>query len=307
VNSNGLRYSWTPASTLNDATAKNPTALPGPGTTAYTVLARIGRCIETDEVRVTTVPYPTVRLGNDTTICFATGAQLNAEIVANRFVWSPVNTLSNPSILNPIARPRSNTSYVLTVFDNLGCPKPSTDTIRVTVLPEIVAFAGNDTSVVVNQPLQLNATGGVGYLWSPATSLNRNNIANPLGIYNGSFDSIMYYVTVSDDNGCTDVDSIRVKVFRTNPQIFVPSAFTPNGDGKNDYFRPIAVGIEKINYFRVYNRWGQLVFSTTTNEFGWDGKINGQPQGTNTYAWVVEGVDFTGKVVRAKGTVTLIR
>jgi gliding motility-associated-like protein len=62
-----------------------------------------------------------------------------------------------------------------------------------------------------------------------------------------------------------------------------------------------------IEYFRIYNRWGQLVFSTTINGKGWDGRINGKEQGTGVYVWVVKGTDFTGKVVAAKGTVTLIR
>jgi gliding motility-associated-like protein len=169
------------------------------------------------------------------------------------------------------------------------------------------AFAGNDTSVVVGQPLQLNATGGIDYLWVPGTSLNRANINNPIAMYNGSFDSIQYKVLMINENGCQDSAYVTVRVFRTNPQIFVPSAFTPNGDGKNDVFRPIAVGITNIEYFRVYNRWGQLVFSTTTNESGWDGRIAGKDQGSGTFVWVVKATDFTGKAVFAKGTVTLIR
>jgi gliding motility-associated-like protein len=96
-------------------------------------------------------------------------------------------------------------------------------------------------------------------------------------------------------------------VFITQPKVFVPSAFTPNGDGRNDQLRPIAVGITHIDYFRVYNRWGELVFSTTTNGKGWDGTVNGKPQQTNTYAWIVQAIDYTGKTFFQKGTVTLIR
>jgi gliding motility-associated-like protein len=87
----------------------------------------------------------------------------------------------------------------------------------------------------------------------------------------------------------------------------VPTAFTPNNDGRNDVVRPIAVGLAQIQYFRIYNRWGQLVFETTVNGKGWDGKIQGLPQETGTYAWIVKGQDYTGKVVFEKGTVTLIR
>lgn len=308
VNSDGLRFQWTPTATIvSNPTDKNPFVRPGPGTTNYVVTARIGRCISTDDVNVTTIPYPIANAGPDLTLCFNTSGPINASIVGNRFVWSPTQGLSDPASLNPVAAPRSTTRYILSAFDDLGCPKPGRDTVVVTILPEVIAFAGNDTSVVINQPLQFNAMGGEQYSWTPATNLNRTDVFNPVGVYTGNFDSITYYVTVADANNCTDVDSIRVKVFRTNPQVFVPSAFTPNGDGRNDIFRPLAVGFTKLDYFRVYNRWGQLVFETQTNERGWDGRINGQQQGSNTYVWVVKGTDYTGKVVTAKGTVTLIR
>jgi gliding motility-associated-like protein len=155
--------------------------------------------------------------------------------------------------------------------------------------------------------LQFNGEGGVSYAWSPPIGLNRTNIADPVGLYDGSNDSIRYKLVVRDQSGCADSAYVLVKVFKTSPQIFVPTAFTPNGDGRNDVFRPIAVGITRIEYFRVYNRWGQLVFSTTVNGQGWDGKIGGKEQGTAAFAWLVKGVDFKGKVVFAKGTVTPIR
>ncbi len=100
---------------------------------------------------------------------------------------------------------------------------------------------------------------------------------------------------------------ITVRIFKTAPQIFVPTGFTPNGDGKNDIIRPVAVGISKLEYFRIYNRWGQLVFSTSINGQGWNGKIKGKDQSSNVYVWIVKGVDFTGKEIIAKGTVTLIK
>ncbi len=302
----GLQYQWFPAAAFDNPTVPNPRVKPS-GTTSYQVTATIGGCSATDDVRVITVPYPTANAGPDTLVCFQTPAQLRASIVGNRFNWSPTATLSNPNILNPIASPPATTAYVLTVFDNIGCPKPGRDTVLVTVLPKVNAYAGHDTSVVVGQPLQLNASGGEGYVWIPTTSLNSGNIHNPIGVYDGSFDSIEYKVVVVDENGCADSSFVTVKVFRTNPQIFVPTAFTPNGDGKNDIFRPIAVGISKIEYFRVFNRWGEMVFNTTTNEQGWDGKINGKEQGTGTFVWLVKGVDYTGKAFFAKGTVTLIR
>jgi gliding motility-associated-like protein len=175
------------------------------------------------------------------------------------------------------------------------------------VLPKINAFAGNDTAIVVGQQLQFNASGGVRYQWIPGTNLSNTTISNPVATYTGNFDSIRYQLLVYNEADCVDSAYITVKVFRTNPSVFVPSAFTPNGDGVNDVIRPIAVGVTQIQYFRIYNRWGELIFSTTQSGQGWNGKINGKNQGTGVYVWIVKAVDFTGKEIVEKGTVTLIR
>jgi gliding motility-associated-like protein len=306
ASTDGLAFTWTPNTDLSNPNIVNPIANP-PATTTYQLTARIGNCSATDDVTVFVVPYPSVNAGPDVTICYDASAQLNGNIIASNFFWRPQGSLNNPNILNPIARPGQTTSYILTATDTLGCPKPGFDTVVVTVLPKVNAFAGRDTAIVVGQPLQLNATGGETYLWSPPLGLNNINIANPVANLNGNPDSIRYKVLVRDIAGCLDSATVLVKIFKTNPQIFVPTGFTPNGDGRNDLLKPIGVGISRIDYFRVYNRWGQLVFSTTINGHGWDGKIGGKAQATNTFVWLVKAVDFTGKSVFQKGTATLIR
>lgn len=306
ASTDGLRFLWTPATGLSDPNVLNPIATPIT-TTKYQLTATVGSCVAQASINVKVAPYPKANAGNDTTICFSASAQLHANITGSSFSWSPSSTLTNSNSLNPFATPANTTSYILTVTDTLGCPKPWNDTVVVNVLPKVRAFAGKDTAVVVGQPLQLTASGGTTYSWSPGTALNNPNIFNPVAIYDGSFDSIKYFVTVQNDKGCTDVAQLNVKIFKTDPRIFVPTAFTPNGDGKNDLFRPIPVGISKFDYFRVYNRWGQLVFSTTIAGEGWNGKVAGQVQGSGVYVWIVQGTDFTGKTVFAKGTMTLIR
>jgi gliding motility-associated-like protein len=304
--SDGLRHQWTPAATLNDATLQNPVATPT-GTTNYQVLARIGSCTATDNITITTVPYPIANAGNDTTICYNTPAQLTGSHDGSSFSWSPVSSLMNANTLTPVAYPVRSTEYILTSLDNKGCPKPGYDTVLVNVLPEIRPFAGNDTLVVVGQPLQLNAEGGVSYLWVPTSGLNNPTISNPIGIYGREVDSIRYTVQVFNEIGCYDSAFVSVTVFKTNPYVFVPSAFTPNGDGLNDVIRPIAVGVQQIKYFRIFNRWGQMIFNTTVNQKGWDGKIKGTAQGSNVFVWMVSAIDYTGKPIFLKGTVTLIR
>jgi gliding motility-associated-like protein len=270
-------------------------------------LARIGSCTATDVVKVTTVPYPYSYAGNDTVICFNTTAQLNGSYQGSSFSWSPAGHLTNPNITNPIASPPRTTPYVLTVYDTIGCPKPGRDTMIVTVLPKVKPFAGRDTSVVIGQELQFNGSGGVTYLWSPPTGLNNITIPDPKGIYGAEIDSVRYKLLVTDQAGCSDSAFVLVKIFKTNPYVFVPTAFSPNNDGLNDIVRPIAVGVRQIKYFSIYNRWGQMVFTTTTNGQGWDGKIAGKPQNTGTFVWMVSAIDYTGKRIFLKGTVTLIR
>lgn len=302
INSDGLRFTWTPTVGMNNPTLKNPTVRPT-GTTTYSVTGNIGKCATTDNIVVRTVPYPTVFTQGDTTICYDDTAQIFAS-GGSRYVWTPANSLSASDIPNPLAYPLLTTVYRVAVFDNLGCPKPSFDSVRVNVIPPIPAFAGNDTAIVLGQPLQLRATGGSVYNWSPPTGLSNPNIGNPVATLSND---ITYSVRVSIPIGCFAYDTINVKVFFTDPDIFVPTAFTPNGDGKNDKLKPIPVGVQSMDYFRVYNRYGQQVFNTTVIGEGWDGKINGTEQGTNTYTWYVQGTDYLGKRIFKKGTSTLIR
>lgn len=307
ANTNGLRFAWSPTTGVQDPTKLYTTVRPT-ATTTYTITARIGRCTATDDITIATVPYPTANAGADTTLCYFTTARLQGSMVASSFTWTPAAQLVNSNSLSPATIGlRTTTRFVLTVRDVLGCPKPVSDTVVVRVLPKINAFAGRDTAVVLGQPLQLQATGGVGYRWEPSTFLSNVAIANPVARFNSEFENLKYKVIVSNEANCIDSAFVNVRVFTTPPSVFVPDAFTPNGDGKNDVFKPVAAGIAQMDYFRVYNRWGQLVFSTSVNGQGWDGKIKGQDQGSATFVWVVKATDYQGKPFFAKGTVVLIR
>lgn len=166
------------------------------------------------------------------------------------------------------------------------------------------AFAGNDTTILEGYPFQLNATGGDFYSWFPPTGLSDTHIANPVTTLNND---ITYTVTVSAPAGCATSDTIHLKVVK-GPEIYVPTAFTPNGDGLNDKFRIIPVGITNISYFNIYNRWGKLIFSTKDPSKGWDGTLNGIPQPAGTYVWVVAGYTSVDQsLLKKQGTLVLIR
>ena len=208
--------------------------------------------------------------------------------------------------MTPFASPPFTTAYMLTVYDTIGCPKPGFDTVVVNVTPPINAFAGNDTAIIAGQPLQLNATGGATYSWSPAVAMSNPFIANPVVTLDATYDSVIYKVRVGD-GGCFAEDEMKVKVFKTEPDLFIPNAFTPNSDGKNDILKPLPVGIKTFDYFRIYNRWGQLLYSTTSLGNGWDGTLQGKEQPAGTYVFMAKATDFMGKVILKKGTLVLIR
>ena len=303
----GLSFQWSPAATIDHPTLLHPTATPVDEFTPYTITATIGSCSASDVVTVRTVPYPIADAGAPQTICYNASAQMHGSHDGTTFTWTPASYLNNPNSLNPVSSPPRTTAYVLSSYDTKGCPKPGRDTVVITLLPRVRANAGRDTIVIVGQPLQFNGSGGVDYTWSPPTGLSNPRAEDPIGVYGSSIDSVRYKLIVKDANGCADSAFMKVTVFKTKPSIFVPNAFTPNNDGKNDRVYPISVGMQRINFFSVYNRWGQLVFTTTKDRDGWDGTIKGKIQDTNVYVWMVSAVDYLGKSYFLKGTVTLIR
>jgi gliding motility-associated-like protein len=175
--------------------------------------------------------------------------------------------------------------------------------------PPIVSIV-NDTSIVVAEPLHLQAESsdstGDTFNWSPATGLNNTAISNPVALLGGGTDSIVYKIRAYDSVGCFGQDSIKVLVYKTLPDIFVPNAFTPAGPVDN-IFRPIPIGISSLSFFRVFNRWGQLVYSTDRIGEGWNGRVNGKMQDSGAYVWMVQGTTYTGRIVSKSGTVILIR
>jgi gliding motility-associated-like protein len=168
---------------------------------------------------------------------------------------------------------------------------------------ETNAFAGNDTIIAIDQSVMLNGSGGEIYKWTPATGLSADNIPNPVAVLKTD---AQFVLTASTTAGCATVDTVKIKVYK-GPAFYVPSAFSPNNDGMNDRFQFIAVGMKTVDMFRVYNRYGQLIYSSTNMKAGWDGRLGGILQASGTYVWIIKGVDFNGVTQSKRGTVTLIR
>lgn len=141
------------------------------------------------------------------------------------------------------------------------------------------------------------------YQWEPSSWLSATTIRNPVAT---PLEDITYKLTALNNEGCKGEDSIRIKVIQYQ-DIFVPTAFTPNDDGKNDVIRPFYSGTIQLKDFSVYNRWGQRVFSTSQRNVGWNGQIDRLLQKSGVYAWTIIAIDKSGNFIERKGTFVLIR
>jgi gliding motility-associated-like protein len=158
---------------------------------------------------------------------------------------------------------------------------------------------------IIDERMQLNARelAGASYKWTPATGLSDDEVANPTTVL---AESQTYYINMSFASGCVTTDTLLVTASH-KPNLVAANAFTPNGDGRNDYLHVKPRDLSYVNYFKVYDRLGNLLFTSKDPADGWDGTFNGKQMKTDTYIWMAVGVDFNGKIVKRQGTVTLIR
>lgn len=159
---------------------------------------------------------------------------------------------------------------------------------------------------IMNIPAELQArTFGVSVLWDPSIYLNNPAIVDPLFTAPSELEQL-YSISIKTAAGCTTVDKQLVIVIK-EVKVYVPTAFTPDNNGLNDFIKPVMLGIKEMKYFRIYNRGGQLVYDHSLNKLGWDGKIGGLPQSTGVYVWMFQGIGWDKRTHTQKGTVALIR
>ncbi|WP_157505032.1 gliding motility-associated C-terminal domain-containing protein [Dyadobacter beijingensis] len=273
----------------------------------YRVFVKDGNdCVVGKNVALQFTSDINVRIMPDTTVCEGQSVQLVTESNGESFAWSPLAGLDNATAREPIAAPPATTSYIVTATKGF-CTQ--TDTIRVGIAPKIEVNVTPDAVVEYNVPFQLNATSPqvqnyaqARFLWSPADGLNDPNIQSPIALL---LEDRSYTVDVTSELGCTGQGQVNLSIKRQE-SINIPTAFTPNGDGRNELLLPVVNGIETIRYFRIYNRWGQVVFSTNQLNAGWDGTFKGSAAASGTYVWEIEGVSTKGKVISKKGAVMLL-
>ncbi len=269
-----------------------------PGITNYYVSQQINGC-ESPRTQVSVEVYGINDFPDkQISFCKDAGANLLSHYNTAGFIsnW----TLNNAPVLTPGSVSTAGI-YQLAVTNSFGCK----DTAHVTLVEQslIGVSAGTNGNAEYNIPFQLSGSGGLIYEWSPAGPLNNAHLQNPVATLTSN---TTFYLTVKDDAGCTGIDSIYIKVFK-RPGAYMPNAFTPNGDRLNDVFKPTLVGINKLLYFRIFDRYGELIFETQDPSKGWDGTYKGKLQNSGSYVWILKTIDRNGKTRQEDGTIMLIR
>lgn len=276
----------------------------------YIKAATSAGCSVIAPVEVKPLTSPRANAGTDTVACSGDNIQLKGSGGVS-YLWTPDTYLNNAAIANPVVKnpgTSGSITYRLKVKDVNGCESQTADEVKVTFATPATVFIDADSVVAINQPLQLNAIdpangGFIDYRWSPTYGLNNPFIKDPVAKLDRD---ITYTVQATNTYHCTATARISIRVFR-GPEIYVPNSFTPNGDGLNDVLKPIPVGLVEFHYLKIFNRFGQLLFTITDPAKGWDGKINGREQDYGTFIWIGEGIDYKGNIIMRKGATTIIR
>ncbi len=301
----GGTYSWSPGS----ATSQSITITPA-SPTSYTVTYSVPGCSPVQGSGfVNFFNTPIINLLSQSPSCFGINDGYVSSFVQPQTIYTYNWSNNNSSAIDTAL---SAGTYTLTVTDPNGCTASSSTVVNPTPAATLVIHP-SDTTVLQGNAIQLNSLFGgwpqssiTGYVWTPDTVLSCINCPNPMlstGTMSDSFN--IYKLTVTYNNGCvvTASDTIRL-IFPAG--LAIPSAFSPNGDGRNDTYVILARGVSDFS-LNIYNRWGQLVFESTDVNAGWDGNYKGkqQPGGVYTFFFTIHFQN--GKSESHTGTLTLLR
>ena len=300
----GVTYAWTPIASLSNAAIANPIASPVSNTIYHVTVTSINNCIALDSVSISIRPAAVFAVSPPDTTCFNTAVQLLAS-GGDTYLWSPAALVTNPNIANPSSAGNADAAYTVFIKENTcNTSNTLTTSLKVLPVPVISVSKSNDITCSLGSA-QLVATGAGAYTWLPATALNNNTIANPVASPTAT---TLYVVTGTDPvTKCTTTSSINVFFKKEGePKFFIPSAFSPNGDGKNDCFK-----VSHFNYLKsvditIFNRFGNMVFHSTTDDNCWDGMYKGNPASPGNYVYYIK-TENNCAIFYKKGNLLLIR
>ncbi|MGV3658212.1 MAG: PKD domain-containing protein [Chitinophagaceae bacterium] len=307
----GATYAWTSNSTLPQRNMPVINVSPVQNAFYKVKVTTAAGCAAEDSLTVTvSQPFDVAVKPNDITVCAGTIVPLQAEGAVG-YQWLPADGLSNGSAANPLARPAQTTTYQVVGYGADQCFTDTAD-VRISIVPLPEVSAGNDTTVQVGSVVTLRAITSpdvTKVLWSPAEYLSCTDCKTPLSALR---EPMEYTVSVSNSFGCVATDTVKVHLQCANSVVFIPNTFTPNGDGVNDVFYPRGVGIKSVRYFRIFDRWGELIFEKGSfpiddKRSGWDGTFRGKPLPTGVFVYTTEMICDNGEVFTLKGSIMIVR
>jgi gliding motility-associated-like protein len=259
-------------------------------------------CVDTLQKTMIIHPLPVVQT-NGGAICIGDEIQIFANGGIS-YAWSPTETLSDAQDQNPIAFPTTTTTYTVSVTDENDCVNTETATV---VVYQPIQTVNNEQSIIIGESQLLNAYQGEGYTyqWSPNYNIDCLDCAE---VWVMPMVDTTYRVIITDLLGCyTDTSYYHVKVLPWT-SVDVPDVFTPNGDGTNDIIYVKGWGIEKLHYFKIFNRWGELVFESNDINHGWNGYYKDKLQMADTYSYIVSVKYYLKEAPEEKsGFINIIR
>jgi gliding motility-associated-like protein len=301
----GLIYQWQPTEGLSNPKSANPFAAPT-ATTTYTLTTTSsgGGCRVTDDVVVTASTInDSLEVIGKSIFCIDNGDSAVLKVhPTNSIQWYQDGIQINGAD-QPVYKVTSSGRYYALLKNAEGCTIPTKQQIIVIDKAQ-PGITYPDEYAINNLPLSLGARKiGQQVLWRPGSNLDDEESFTP--VFKGVSETF-YTIEIRTNTECLTVDTLLVKVI-PNVEIYVPTAFTPNGDGRNDFLRPELRGIKQLRHFRIFNRAGQLVYEKKNGESGWDGIFKGVPLSTQTFVWMLEGIGVDNLVYVRKGASTLIR
>jgi len=295
----GITYSWAPATSLNDPNLQDPIATPS-NTTIYTVTVfALNGCDDTDTVHVPVTPTPVIDISGPDTICLGKGARLFAS-GADNYEWNTGSTNDYITVDPPMS-----TIYSLVGFVD-GCPSlPDSFLLTVDdILPYADFYADPDSGwVPLTTTFYNQSSDAIQYFWDYGDG-NGSMEFQPTHTYQDSGRFVVELVAV-DENGCADTARTRV-IVGADFSIYIPNAFTPNGDGTNDFFSTPYFGVQEFE-IQIYDRWGMLIYESFDPDFQWSGFYKSRECQEGVYTYVITARGYVGEKIRRAGTVTLYR
>jgi len=308
--SGATEYSWQSAAPLSCNNCSDPVINTTGDVYAFVRGQNSEGCVKTDSVFISVKKPFTLNVPGNASICAGRSIQLNIS-GAEMYTWWPAEGLSSAISNSPLASPTVTTTYKVVATDSLHCFTDSA-LIAVSVYDQPYVNIGNDITLTSANPVTLAPvySGDISYYrWTPSADLSCFDCPNPVA---SPKKNTTYKVEVSNAGGCKASDEINLFVKCDNSSVALPTAFSPNNDGKNDKFGPLGSGIVMISSFRIFNRYGQLIFINGNFRLddksgGWDGRYKGQDQPPGNYVYSIEFVCGNNEVSVVNGSVMLVR